>query len=332
MSTTSEAFRNELAANLFGAVPQSQLPGILAVLDATLSGYEVSRKPIDLIQTDGTPEIVKCFIASKAVSNKSEGTLKIYRLRLIDFFQITKKPFTDIDANDIRMYLFFCKKERGACDAYLDTIRRILSSFFSWCVDNAYLIRNPCATVERVKYQVKEREPLTAYELEVLRWYCKSLREKAMVDFFFSTGIRLSEFEDARKSDIDWNKRSVIIRHGKGDKRRVVFFNAEAELSLRKYLESRTDDCDALFVTLRRPYHRVGRRAIENEIAKIAKRCGKHVYPHKLRHTFATSGLRGGMPLDKLQALMGHTKPETTLIYAKLDQTDLQREDIRVYS
>ncbi len=330
--SSSESFRNELVSRLVGTVPQSQLSGILSILDATLSGYDVSRKPVELIQTDGTPEIVKCFIASKAVSNKSEGTLKIYSLRLIDFFRVTKKSYADIDANDIRMYLYYCKRERGACDAYLDTIRRILSSFFGWCVDNAYLIRNPCATVERVKYQAKEREPFSAYELEVLRWYCKSLREKAMVDFFFSTGIRLSEFEDVSKQDIDWTKRSVVIHHGKGDKRRVVFFNAEAELSLRKYLESRTDDCDALFVTLRRPYHRVGRRAIENEISKIARRAGLHAFPHKLRHTFATSGLHGGMSLENLQALMGHSKPETTLIYAKIDTTRLQLEHDRIYA
>jgi len=87
-----------------------------------------------------------------------------------------------------------------------------------------------------------------------------------------------------------------------------------------------------LFVTIRAPHHRLGVKAIENEIAKISDRCGKHVYPHKLRHTFATSGLRGGMPLDKLQALMGHAKPETTLIYAKQDQTDLQREHSRIYA
>lgn len=123
-----------------------------------------------------------------------------------------------------------------------------------------------------------------------------------------------------------------MIHHGKGNKRRLVYFNAESELTLRKYLESRTDSNPALFVTIRNPHHRMGIKALQNEVAKIADRCHMHVYPHRLRHTFATSGLRGGMPLDKLQALMGHAKPETTLIYAKLDQTDLQREHQRVYA
>lgn len=330
--SNSESFRNELMSRLVNVVPQEQLPEIMSALDATLSGYDVSRSPVELIRTDGTPEIVKYFIASKAVSNKSNGTLKIYRLRLIDFFNVVKKPFVSIDATDIRMYLYFCKKERNASDSYLDNIRRTLSAFFSWCVSNAYILRNPCATVERVKYQAKERKPLSAYELEDLRWHCETLREKAMVDFFFSTGVRLSEFKDVRKSDIDWNRRSVVIRHGKGGKQRVVFFNAESELSMRKYLESRSDDCDALFVTQRRPYRKLGQKAIENEIAKIAERTGLHVYPHKLRHTFATAGLHGGMSLENLQSLMGHAKPETTLIYAKIDTTRLQLEHDRIYA
>lgn len=332
MSNSSESFRNELAARLLAALPQDQIPKVLSVLDATLSGYDVSRKQVELIPVDGVPDTVKYFIASKAVANLSPGTLKIYRLRLVDFFTLTKKSCQDITANDIRMYLFFCKDQRRSSDAYLDNIRRIMSSFFQWCVDNEYLIRNPCATVERVKYQPKERIPLTAYELETLRWYCRTLREKAMVDFFFSTGVRPSEFSAIRRQDVDWNRRAVVIRHGKGDKRRVVFFNAEAELSLRKYLESRSDANDPLFVTIRNPHHKLGPKSIENEIRKIANRAELKAFPYKLRHTFATSGLKGGMSLEHLQALMGHAKPETTLIYAKIDTARLQMEHDRVYA
>lgn len=332
MSNNAESFRSELASRLLQTLPQDQICSVLSVLDATIRDYEITRKPVELITADGIPESVKHFLASKAVQSLSPGTLKIYRLRLIDFFQMTHKTPQDIQPNDIRMYLFFCKSQRGASNAYLDTIRRILSSFFAWLVSNEYIIRNPCSNVERIKHQEPERAPLSAFELEELRWVCETIREKALVDFLFSTGMRVSECSSVDKSDIDWENRSVIIRHGKGDKRRTVFFNAESELSLRKYLESRKDDGEALFVTIRKPHHRLGVRALENEIAKISSRCGKHVFPHKLRHTFATSGLRGGMPLDKLQALMGHAKPETTLIYAKIDQTDLQREHSRIYA
>lgn len=332
MPDSSETFRSQMVSRLYDTIPQDQLQSVLAVLDSALQDYEITRKPVTLVPASGIPEVVKHFLVSKAVENLSRGTLKIYGLRLEDFFRRIQKPFSDVRANDIRLYLGWYKTEKHASDSYLDNIRRILSAFFGWLVANEYIIRNPCASVERIKHQTPERIPLTPYELEELRWVCRTVREKALVDLLYSSGVRASECSAANLSDINWEARSIVIRHGKGNKRRVVYFNAESELSLRKYLETRQDDCEALFVTIRRPHHRLGIRSIETEIGKIGRRCENHVFPHKLRHTFATSGLRGGMPLDKLQALMGHAKPETTLIYAKLDQTDLQREHSRIYA
>lgn len=332
MSASSESFRSELASGLLASLPQSQVISVLSVLDATLQRYEVSRRPLSIIPADGIPEAVKHFLASKAIQALSPGTLHIYGLRLTDFFSVIRKPCADVSADDIRMYLYHYKSARHASGSYLDAIRRILSSFFSWLVDNGLILRNPCATVEHIKYRPAEREPLTPYDLEVLRWHCFSLREKALVDFFFSSGVRLSEIHDLNRSDIDWDLRSAVVRHGKGDKRRTVYFNAESELSLRKYLESRQDTEDALFVTLRRPFRRLCKKGLEDVISAVSARAGLHVYPHKLRHTFATYGLRSGMPLPQLQALMGHEKPETTMIYAKLSNADLQHEHARIYA
>lgn len=332
MSDNSESFRNEVVSKLLDSLPQDQLKDVVAVIDSAMTGYDIQRKQVSIIPVDEIPEVVKIFIASKSVENLSFATLKVYRLRLIDFFKHVKKPYDDVRPNDIRLYLYYYKDQRNASDHYLDEIRRVINSFYSWLVKNEYIIRNPCASVEKVKYQQPTREPLSAYELELVRWHCSTIREKALVDFLFSTGARVSECSALNISDIDWNTRSAVIRHGKGNKRRIVYFNAESELSLQKYLESRSDNNEALFVTIRNPHHRLGVHAIQNEIKAIANRCQMHVFPHKLRHTFATSSLRGGMPLDKLQTLMGHTKPETTLIYAKQDQTDLRMEYNRVYA
>ena len=329
---TYENFRTVLTMNLCQVLGADQLPDVLRAVDISLSDFEISRKQMELITSGDVPDVVRQYIAAKAVANISYKTLAQYRYKLINFFGTVRKSYMDITANDIRMYIYRYKVEHTASDCYLDNIRISLNGFFSWLVENDYLQKNPCAKVERIRYQPKRRDPLTSYQLELLRWNTANVREKALIDFFFSTGCRVSECTDVRLSDIDWNLRSVRIRHGKGGKSRTVFFNAEAELSMRKYLETRADETDALFVSVRAPHHPIQAHALENIITAAAKRAGLHVYPHKLRHTFATSGLRSGLPLEKLQALLGHSKPETTLIYAKLDDQDLRLEHQRVYA
>lgn len=333
MVENSSSLRAEFAASLLYCVPMEQISTILSAFDEVLSGYHVERTGTDLItQTGSSQEFVKMYIASKAISNLSMGTLHQYKLRLEDFIGTVCKPISEITTNDIRLYLYHYKTDRNATNNYLDQIRKILNSFFAWLQNNNYIDANPCTNVEHIKFQPAERKPLTSYELEILRYNCHDIREKAIVDFLFSTGCRVSEFCAANKSDIDWQRRSLIVRHGKGDKRRIVYFNAESELSLRKYLETRYDDSDALFVGSRSPHNRLSVKAVQVLLDKVSARCNMHVYPHMLRHTFATSGIRSGMPLEKLQTLMGHAEPRTTLIYAKMDQADLQREHMRVYN
>ena len=327
-----ENFRTVLAMNLSAALPADQLAAALRAVDLSLGDYEITRKNLELIAAGGVPEAVKLFIASKAIANASAGTLRQYRYKLINFFDAVRKPFTDVTAADVRLYLYRYKTEHNASDRYLENIRITLNSFFTWLVENEHLPRNPCAKVEKIRYSEARRDPLTPFQLELFRWNTENVREKALIDFFFSTGCRVSECADVRLSDIDWTERSVRIRHGKGDKERIVYFNAESELTLRRYLATRDDDTDALFVSLRAPHQPIGTHALENIIKKVAERTGLHVYPHRLRHTFATSGLHGGMPLHILQQLMGHANPRTTLIYAKQSQDDLQHEHRRVYA
>lgn len=329
---SSEMLRNELASSLSFLTPE-QYKEVLEAFDRASSGYDIERKKMDLIALDGIPEAVKHYLAAKAIGNCSPKTLAQYRYKLLNFFAVVRKPIQSITSNDVRVYLYNVKQEHGISDRYLDNIRVVLNTFFQWCAMNDYLLKNPCAKIEHIKYQPKEREPLTAYELELFRWNCKDIRERAIVDFIFSTGCRVSECVQVDLSDINWSNRSVVIRHGKGDKRRTVFFNAESELTLRKYLETRTDDNPALFVSSRKPHGRLSNRAVQVIFAKISKRASTvKAYPHKLRHTFATMGIRAGMPVERLQALLGHANPSTTMIYAKLDFTDLQREHQRAYA
>lgn len=329
-----ENFRTVLTMNLCNVLPSELMKDVLEAVDITMNDFEICRKQMEIIPSTpgGLPEVAKIFIAAKSIAGVKKSSLKQYRYKLLNFFNALQKSYMDVQANDIRIYLHRYKIERNAADSYLENIRVMLHDFFQWLVDNDYLVRNPCAKVEKIHYQQKRREPLDSFSLERLRWNTKNPREKALIDFFFSTGCRVSECSDVCLTDIDWKERSVVIRHGKGDKARIVYFNAEAEVSMREYLRSRSDQTDALFVSMRRPHHPIGQHALEDIITAVARRCGLHVYPHRLRHTFATEGLRGGMSLETLQALLGHAKPETTLIYAHQDQRDIQREHRRVYA
>jgi len=326
-----ERFRSILIMNLMQTIDPSTINDVMMAVDVSMSDFEITRKQTDIIPYTGNLEVVKVYIASKAVANLSMGTLKQYRYKLENFFNTVKKSFENIRAEDIRMYLFKYKTEHNASNCYMDNIRITLNSFFQWLTDNGYLDHNPCKNVEQIHYQKNERKPLSAYELEEIRWDCEDVREKALIDFLFSTGCRVSECAALNENDIDWNMRSVMIRHGKGDKARVVFFNAESELSLKKYIMSRQSDDGSLFPRSRLPYTRMTSHSIEEIIKKVSLRTGINVFPHKLRHTFATHGLNSGVPIDQLQKLMGHSSPKTTLIYAKQDNTKLRVEHQKAF-
>ena len=331
-SNPYEHFRTVLTMNLCQVLDADQLAAALEAVDVSLSDFEITRKRMELITADGVPDVVKCYIAAKHVASCSTGTLRQYRYRLFHFFNKVRKSYIDITANDIRLYLYTLRAERHVSDHYLETIRVILSGFFRWLVDNDYIAKSPCVKVERIHFNPKRRKALSPLQLEELRWNTNDVREKALIDFFFSSGIRPAECAAVRLSDIDWENRSVRIPHGKGDKERIVYFNAEAEVSIRKYLASRDDDTDSLFVSVRKPHGPIGVHALENIVKKAAANTGVHVYPYCLRHSFATAGLRGGMALQQLQALMGHAKPETTMIYADQYQAELQLQHQRVYA
>ena len=328
--SNNERFRNELAARL--NLPPEELKNVLTAFDIVSADYDINRRSMEIVPVGGMPEVVRVYLATKAVENLSRNTLQQYKWKLSDFFNVVIKPLDAITANDIRLYLYQFKQTRNVGDRYIDSVRVTLHGFFAWLVRNDYLVKNPCDKVERIRFSVKERVPLTTYELEQIRFNCKGFREKALIDFLFSTGCRVSECAEVRLTDINWHDRSVVIRHGKGNKERVVFFNAECELSLKNYLDSRSDDTDALFVSAYKPFAPLQKRGIETITRTIGERAGIIVFPHKLRHTFATCGINGGMPLSKLQTLMGHAKPETTMIYAHINRTDVQREHQRIYA
>lgn len=301
---------------------------IIDALDKTASKYDIKQKECSIaVYNGGLPEVAKTYLVCKKIEGLSDQTLATYMRTLNIFFSELRKPIEAISANDIRIFLFKYQQERGCSNRSLDKYRSYLSGFFSWATNEGYLDKNPMRTIPTIKYEKKSRQNLTQLELEYLRAGCQTLRERAIIDFLYSTGCRVSEIAIVKKSDIDWNTKSVHL-FGKGKKHRTSYINAKSEVTLLSYLEDRDDDCDFLFVSERKPIRGLKKDAIEKIVRNISNRASartqKHVTPHVLRHTTATMALQSGMPIEDISKLLGHENIDTTMIYAHTSMDSVQ--------
>lgn len=273
-------------------------------------------------------EKARMFITAKKLEGLSKYTLEGYDLELRSFAKYVRKPVSEIEPSDIREYLSrFEHLKPGSLARKVSVLR----TFFNWLVEEEVILRDPARKIKPPKTGKQLPKALTIEELELLREHCRTPRERALLEVFYSTGCRLGEIQQLNRDEIDWTTLTIKVV-GKGSKERDVFLSFRAAYHLKKYLESRDDDCPALFVTTRKPIRRLSRRAIQREIAILGKRAGiqKKVHPHVLRHTMATLTLNNGADIVAVQALLGHTNPATTQIYAQItDQR--KREQHRKY-
>ena len=322
-----EILRTDFSARLFGLVSPDLIPEVLAALDRSAENYDITPRKTDLIIREDYLKPVRQYIASKSVENLSRGTLYIYYNRLAAFFNALQRPVGQITAVNIRVYLDAYKKERRVKDCTLEHIRIIIKEFLTWCVDEGIITANPCNKVKPIKYADNSRQPMTQMELEKVRDACRTPRELALVEVLYSTAARVSEVSALQISDVNFQDRTVVIRHGKGDKRRITYLSAKAALAIKSYLSTRSDDCGYLFVPVRGPKHQITKKSLESALKSIVDRAGisTHVTPHVFRTTSSTHALDSGMPIEQVQRFLGHARIQTTLRYAKVNDADLRR-------
>jgi integrase/recombinase XerD len=320
----SNEIRNQVIMELQGEFSAEQLKIIDLAVAKAMRGYKIEKEEtLPAATVYEMPLDVREFLARKKMKGCSDGTLKQYRDLLVDFTLWLKKDLrTSVDL-DILAYLDYRGKV-GASKRTLDCKRLILSSFFTYMHETGKMAYNPSKTVDPVKYKAKVREPLNDMELEKVRSACRTLREKALFEVLYATGGRVSEIVGINYAEIDKQTRSVVIT-GKGDQERYVFLNAKAMLAIENYIKSREDESPALFVGARKPHNRLGKEAIQRELKAIGERSGigRPVFPHLLRHTFATDMLEHGASLDEVSEMLGHKKLDTTKIYAKISTNAL---------
>lgn len=273
------------------------------------------------------PRRVEAFLAAKRIDGCRPKTIKGYRERLKMFMTQCSKPVQAITTDDLREYLAYLVDERHLMDNSVQAHINTLRSFFSWLVDEDNIRKSPMRKIKSLKIdKLRSRHPLTAEQLELVRDGCRGYKEKALVEFLVSSGCRVSEVAGLRVDDIDWRDRKCKVI-GKGDKERTVYFSVRAKLMLQLYIAERRGG-EALFASSRAPYEPLTDRGIEKMISKLGKRIGmeRPLYPHLMRHTFASHALNCGMELTIIQHLLGHSDPKTTLIYAEIDPIRVQYE------
>lgn len=285
---------------------------------------EALRRPKGECQPVDNGDLLELFLTAKEVEGCSPKTIAYYEATLQHMESRLSKPIARVSSDDLRKYLSEYELERGSSKVTIDNIRRILSSFFSWLEDEDYIVKSPVRKIKRVKAAVKAKETLSDEELEALRDSCDSKRDLAMVDLLASTGMRVGELIRLDIDDVDIQGRECIVT-GKGNKQRPVYFDARTKLHLTAYLESRKDGNPALFVSLNGKTQRLSVCTIEKRIKALGEKAQVgRVHPHKFRRTLATHAIDKGMPIEQVQKLLGHSKIETTMHYAMVNQSNVK--------
>ena len=292
------------------------------VLQYTLANYEVTQSTNK--STNSEHDFVELFLSAKHIEGCSEKSLKYYKATITSMLEEIQKDVKHIVTDDIRGYLTRYQEKNNSSKTTIDNIRRILSSFFSWLEDEDYIIKSPVRRIHKVKTASKIKETYSDETLELMRDSCSEMRDLAMIDLLASTGMRVGEMVLLNRDDVDFAERECVV-FGKGDKERMVYFDARTKLHLQAYLNSRNDNNPALIVSLKAPFNRLSIGGVESRLRELGRRLGvPKVHPHKFRRTLATMARDKGMPIEQLQQLLGHKRIDTTLQYAMVKQSNVK--------
>ena len=316
-----EEVKSEILRRMLPYLNNEQLSALENAIDGALKNADVIET------TDKPPEednSLDSFLTAKRIEGCSEKTLRYYRDTIIAMITAIGKQPKQIMTEDLRLYLTTYQTERRSSKVTIDNIRRILSSFFSWLEDEDFIVKSPVRRIHKVKTAKIIKDTYTDEALELMRDNCGNPRDLAMIDLLASSGMRVGEMVALNRDDINFNERECVV-FGKGNKERLVYFDARTKIHLQNYLDSRSDTSPALFVSLKAPYERLKIGGVEVRLRELGKRLNlPKVHPHKFRRTLATSAIDKGMPIEQVQQLLGHQKIDTTMHYAMVKQQNVK--------
>jgi len=309
LSELEQEFRKEVVGPDIGAV--------MRIITMGLSKYDL----VKCKSIDACDDLLEAYLSAMRIEGRSELTIERYRYVLQKMKYAVNTPMQGITIYHLRKYLAD-EKERGISDRTLESTRQVFSAFFNWLQRENLIDRNPCANLGVIKYAKKQKDIYSDADIEMLKFECTNIRDRAIICFLKATGCRISEVTQLNIEDVDLANLECTV-FGKGKKERTVFLDQVAGMTLELYLNSRTDDSNALFIGKR------GNRMTPHGIREMLVRLGAssnvfHVHPHKFRRTTATNLIRHGMPIQEVAAILGHDKLDTTMEYVVLNKADMK--------
>lgn len=332
----SETFTNGFCLKLNGVLEPEQIKAVRELLDIYTMGFEIKPITTDLTVSEyQLPQAYYIFVAAKEQDGRMKpGTREQYRMCLEKMLFRLRMPLEMITVNHLRLYIheisMNAKTGKPLTKATINQRKAIIRSFFKWLYEEEYIPKDPSV---RIKAERSDSKPRTAFkdtQIETLKLASSSARTRAIVDLLTSSGIRIAECVGLNIADVDFERREIVV-YGKGEKWRTAFIDASTVVSLKAYLETRTDENPALFVSRRAPHDRLTTDAVRKILHQLADEVGvSNVILHRFRHTMATTAIEHGMPIESVQAILGHTSISTTMHYAHMS-TDKIRRDHHTY-
>jgi site-specific recombinase XerD len=317
-----EEIRSRILTDMVDKLNPEETDELSKILDTVLYEYNIERKSTELAITDESNDIlIKNFLGTKLLEGCSKKTVEHYRGTITRMVSIINKPIKDITTNDIRYHLVSWQINRQVSNTTLNNMRKVYSSFFKWLKTEQYIQENPMERIKPFKTEKVEVHPFTGKELELLFDNCQTVRDRALLEFLYSTGVRVSECADMNIDDIDFIRSTAIVRHGKGNKERKVYISDRCMYWLEKYLNDRKINDVALWTGRK---GRLTKAGIEAVVRRVGDRANVHAHPHKFRHTLATDLIRRNAPLPVVQKILGHEDLSTTMIYVEVDDGEIK--------
>ena len=274
-------------------------------------------------------EYLRLFLDAKKIEGCSLRTLQYYEVTVKHMLNNLDTPIRKMTTDEIRTYLVAYQQINNCSKVTVDNVRRNISSFFSWLEEEDYILKSPMRRIHKIKTKTVVKETISDEGIEQLRDHCTQLRDIAIIDLLYSTGIRVGELVNLNIEDVDLEQRECVV-FGKGDKERRVYFDAKTKIHLKEYLDLRSDCNPALFVSLDAPFNRLMISGVEIRLRELGRLVGLNkIHPHKFRRTMATRAIDRGMPIEQVQKILGHSQIDTTMQYAIVNQNNVKNSHRR---